>query len=137
MAGPLDEHDENIEGSEADGDRNENTALVAPRQAVALAIQAEFLEQENVGRCGHAPVSRLSRGRRAHPVGLIESLSNGLRAALLHRFSGICRIFANFLSPFSSPTPAALRTLGIARMPNGSMRFATGGWPCCVPLNGR
>ena len=116
-AGSLDQHSENIEGSRTDRYGNKNAALIAPREPLALPIEAKFLEQENVPGGEHAPVSRLSRGRRPHPLGLVESLSDGLRAARLRRFRGICRIFAIFLFPFSRPTRPALGTLGDARMP--------------------
>jgi hypothetical protein len=44
IAGPLDKHTENIEGSQSDGDRNEHTAFIAPRQTVAPPIEAKSLE---------------------------------------------------------------------------------------------
>src|SRR6516164_2112706 len=104
-------------GSRTNRYGNKDAALIAPRKPLALPIEAKFLEQENVPGGEHAPVSRLSRGRRPHPLGLVESLSDGLRAALLRRFRGICRFLAIFLFPFSRPTRPALGTLGDARMP--------------------
>ena len=59
MTGPLDEHTENIEASQADGDGNKNAVLIAPGQALALPIEAKFLEQENVRGGEHAVVSHV------------------------------------------------------------------------------
>ena len=53
IARPFDEQTQNIEGLPADGDRNKNAALIAPGQALALPIEAKFLEQKYVGRGEH------------------------------------------------------------------------------------
>jgi hypothetical protein len=91
MAGPLDEQDENIESSEADGYRSENAALVAPRKTVILPIEAEFLEQENVPGGEHAPVSRVSA-----PFGPGEGsrMGSGADLAAIQRdLQLFCKIF--------------------------------------------
>ena len=67
-AGPLDQNNENIESSEADGYWNEDTVFVPSRQAVALPIEAKFLEQKNVGRCEHAPAFSFRCGQPFHPA---------------------------------------------------------------------
>ena len=61
---PLDKHTENIESSWADRYRNENAAVIAPRQTLIPAIEAKFLEQKNVGRGEHALSPFSSRGHR-------------------------------------------------------------------------
>ena len=63
IAGALDNYAENIEGSQTDGDRDENAAFIAPRQAVAPPIEAKFLEQKNVGRGEHDVFQSSPRGR--------------------------------------------------------------------------
>jgi len=44
IAGPLDEYTEHVEGPESYRDRDEDPSFIAPRQAVALPIEAEPLE---------------------------------------------------------------------------------------------
>src|SRR5439155_20727281 len=83
IPGPLDKHTENIERSEADRYRNEDAAFVTPRQAIALPIEAKFLEQENVGRGEHDPVSRLPA-----PFGRGARLAEWVQDPILPRFKG-------------------------------------------------
>jgi hypothetical protein len=70
LACPCDQHPENVEPARADRHWRINAAIVAPEQAAAAPIEAEIIEQENLGRRQgvHTP-SPADRGRgRAPPV---------------------------------------------------------------------
>ena len=57
---PLDQHAENVERPPADRYRRENTLLIPPEQNTGAPVEAETLEQGNIGRgeCVHSCASR-------------------------------------------------------------------------------
>jgi hypothetical protein len=56
IAGPPDQHAENIERARADRHRRENAALVAPVQIAAGSVETEAFEPENVVHRERVPV---------------------------------------------------------------------------------
>ncbi|HEY1895691.1 MAG TPA: hypothetical protein VGG62_05435 [Terracidiphilus sp.] len=57
-SGAVDQYGKDVEGARADRYRDVNAAFVTPRQTLP-PIEAEVLEQENLGRGEHAHASRL------------------------------------------------------------------------------
>ena len=88
---PLDKNAEDIKRFEPYQDRDEDSALVAAGQALALPIEAKFLEQENVRGGEHAVVSRVPA-----PFGQGEGSPVGSGADL----AAARRQFAAFLQNF-------------------------------------
>jgi hypothetical protein len=64
---PLDQHNENVERTRADRDRDKGAVMIAPEQT-ASPIEAKVLEHENVGRSEPVhPVPPRRHGRGLGP----------------------------------------------------------------------
>ena len=94
----LDEHAQNIERAGADGQRNEDTALIAPRQALTAPIEAKFVEQEYFGRAEHVP--RLPVLRAGTGPLYAEPLPTRSSRPILNQLRSLERNFATFLEIF-------------------------------------
>jgi hypothetical protein len=103
---PFNQHAENIEGAQADRDRNKNAAFIAPGQPLAPPIEAEVLEQENVGRGEHAEASPCSRESP------FARDSGCVLGSILQRLGTICSNFGNFLDRLCSPISRGARLNG-------------------------
>jgi hypothetical protein len=93
IARALDKHGENIKSARADPHRHKYAAFVAPEETLA-PVEAEVLEQENLGRGEHAHASRLPASAR--PVAPRCDLPSGSErnlAAICENLQLFCKFF--------------------------------------------
>ena len=83
----------------ADRQRDENPALIAPRETLAPPIEAKFVKQEYFGRGEHAHASLCFRGSAPPCVGRLCERSGPILTGFRDTEKALLEFFWNFFSP--------------------------------------